>query len=101
MAQPEIIPDSPLSIIANMVAMLVNNTIDTLMAIINMFGDLLASLGFVSEVGGPLGFVVSIIIIAVVGYFVARIVIGSGKKLIIMLIIAIVLIYVLVLSALI
>jgi len=92
--------ESPVAVILEMISFLVQNTAKTMGGIIGLFGDLLGSLGVVSEVGGPLGFGLSVAILAVVGLFIAKILFGGGKKLIILIPVGIILVYLLVLGSL-
>lgn len=92
-------PESPVSIILQMVNFLIETTIRTFQGIFGLFGSLLESLGVVSEVGGPLGFGVSVVVIGVVGFFIAKILFGAGKKLILLVLIGIILVYILILGS--
>jgi len=92
-------PESPVSIILQMVNFLIETTIRTFQGIFSLFGNLLESLGVVSEVGGPLGFGVSVVVIGVVGFFIAKILFGAGKKLILLVLIGIILVYILILGS--
>lgn len=91
--------DSPLGIILQMITLLIDSIINTFKGIIALFGSLLESLGIVSEVGGPLGFGLSLIIIAAVGFFITKVFLGGGKKLIVLILVGLVLAYILLLSA--
>jgi hypothetical protein len=92
-------PESPLSVIFQMVRLLIENTVSTFQGIFGLFGRLLESLGFISSAWGPAGFLVSVAVVGVVGFFIAKLLLGAGKKLIFLFIVGIILAYMLVLSA--
>ncbi len=76
--------DSPLYIIMQMISLLVENGLSTLVSLGNLFGRLLYVLGFITKVGGGIGLAVSVIVLAAVGIFFAKFVLSSGKQLIIL-----------------
>jgi hypothetical protein len=92
--------ESLLTIIIQMISLLFTNTASTFVGIIRLFGQLLESAGLTSEVGGFLGFAVSVLVVGVVGYFIAKILFRSGKLMIILFIIGLVLVYLLLLGLL-
>lgn len=92
---------STLSVILEMLNLVISNTLETFVGIIGLFGKLLASLGLVAEVGGPLGFGVSLIIIAAISYFIAKIFFGGSKRLLLLIPIAIILSYIILLGTII
>lgn len=91
--------DAPLQIILEMVNTIIASTIMTFERIFALFGSLMESLGVVSSVGGPAGFAVSVLVIGIVGFFLLKFVFGVGKKLILLVIVGIVLMYVILLGA--
>ncbi len=91
--------DSPLGIILEMLSTLFSSTVSAMGKIFSLFGDLLASLGIVSEVGGPLGFGLSVVIIGAVGFFVAKFLFGGAVKLIILFLVVAVVAYVIILGS--
>lgn len=86
-------PEAPLTIVFEMVATIISNTIGTLGKISGLFGKLLESLGVVSTYGGTIGLVVSVLVLAIVGYFLAKFFLGSGKTIIILTIVGLVLFF--------
>jgi len=93
-------PESPLGIVLQMVAVLVDSIVDTFEKIILLFTKLLVTLGFVSEIGGPIAFVISVVILGLVGFFLARLFFGEGKKLLILIPLGMILLYLLLLGSL-
>jgi ABC-type glycerol-3-phosphate transport system permease component len=65
--------------ILEMIHTVITNTMGLLQQLFQLFYKLLVSLGFVSVVGGTAGVLLSVIILALVGYFLAKFVIGTGK----------------------
>ena len=90
---------SPIHIIFEMVAFLIQTIIATFQGIFQLFGSLLESLGIVASIGGPLGFSLSIFILFVVGYLVGRFLFGGAQKLLFLFIAMIFLIYIMLLGA--
>lgn len=74
--------ESPLVIIIEMIRLLIDNTIRTVLDLIGMFLNLLGSLGFISAIGGIGVLILAVIIIAVVVYFLGKFVFGAGKGII-------------------
>lgn len=91
-------PDAPLTIILEMIGTILSNTINTLVKITALFGNLLGSLGFISIYGGLVGLGISIIVLAVMGYFFAKFFLGSGKTIIILTMLGLVLIFLFILG---
>jgi len=91
--------ESAVGAILELVVFLIETTVSTFQGIIERFGALVESLGVVSSVGGPVAFVVSLVIVGIVGFFLAKILFGAGIKLILLIVVALVLVYVLVLGA--
>lgn len=91
--------DAPLAIVLEMVTTLIEDLFTTLGKIIGLFQNLLASVGIVSSVGGPVGFVIAVAVVAVVGYFIGKMVLGAGARLLILVPIGMVLAFLLVLGA--
>lgn len=91
--------DSPLFVIFEMVVLIISNTISTFGGIIGLFGKLAESLGIVSSVGGPIGFVISVIILGTVGFFIAKLFLGGGKKLVILVPLAIIVLFLITLGS--
>ena len=75
--------DSPLGLIIEMISLIINNTISTLITIVNLFVEFLSSLGFVSS-QGLLPFIVSVVILAGVLFFLGKFFIGSMKTIILL-----------------
>jgi hypothetical protein len=69
---------SPLGLILEMISLVISNTINTLVNILELFTDLLHSLGFVSG-SGPLAFLIAVLILGVLLFFLAKFFIGSLK----------------------
>jgi len=92
--------DSQLGIVMEIVNVLIDSTVGGFFRIMGLFGELLGSVGIATEVGGPLGFAVSVILIAVVAFFLVRVFLGSGKRMAILVLVGIILSYVILLGAL-
>ena len=90
--------DSPFEIVFQMIQVLVTNTVSTLIRIVELFGSLVSSLGVASETGGPIVFIGSIALVSVVGFFIAKIVFGGGKRLLILIPLGIILFYLIILG---
>lgn len=86
--------ESPLAVIFEMVFTILQNTVSTLMSLLGMMGSLFQSLGFVSSTGG-LGFVLSVIVLAVVLFFLTKFFLKSGKLIIMLFVIGLVLLFLL------
>ena len=91
--------DAPLAIVLEMVAVLLESILDSFFRIMALYGSLLESLGIVAEIGGPLGFFLSIGLLALVGFFVARMLFGEAKQFILLFAVGAVLAYLLILGA--
>lgn len=78
-----------------MIHTVISNSMGLLRELFQLFYKLMASLGFVSVVGGPTGILVAIIILAVVGYFLAKFVIGTGKGIVMLFLVGIALVVIL------
>lgn len=90
--------ESPLVIIIEMIRILIVNAIKTINALIGMFLELLGSLGFVSAIGGLGVFILSVIIIALVVFFLGKFVFNAGKGVILLFIAGIIVALILVLG---
>jgi hypothetical protein len=86
--------EAPLSVIFEMVATILQNTVSTLMSLLGSMGNLFESLGFVSGMGG-LGFVLAIVVFVVVLFFLGKFFLKSGKMIIMLFVIGLVLLLVL------
>ena len=73
---------SPLEIVLEMIMAIVQETITLLVRLFTLYGQLFQSVGVASNVGGPVGFLASMGLLAGVGYFVGKMILGGGKKLI-------------------
>ncbi len=70
---------SPIGIILDMVILVIDNTIGTILSIFGLFGDLLASMMGVSSAGGTLGIVLFFVVLGLVGFFVFKLFVGALK----------------------
>ncbi|NIO22664.1 MAG: hypothetical protein JSW41_02200 [Candidatus Aenigmatarchaeota archaeon] len=86
--------EAPLTVIFEMVATILQNTVSTLMSLLGSMGNLFESLGFVSGMGG-LGFVLAIVVFVVVLFFLGKFFLRSGKMIIILFVIGLLLLLVL------
>ena len=93
--------DSPLLIVLEMIGLLIDNTMSTFTGIIGLFNELLGSLGIVTETGGLIGFGLSIILVGLVGFFIAKLIFGGAMKLVALIAAGLVIAYIILLSALI
>lgn len=76
--------ESPLVIIFEMIRLLIVNAIQTMIELVSMFLNLVGSLGFLSAIGGVGVLVLSVIIIAVVVFFLGKFVLKSWKGIILL-----------------
>jgi len=76
--------ESPLLIILEMIMFLIESSVNALRTILGMFLDLIASLGFLSMVGGAGVFILSVIIVAVVVFFLGKFVAKSWKGILVL-----------------
>lgn len=74
---------SPIDLIIEMITIVITNTIKTLVNILGLLGEFMASLGFVSKFG-PFPFLVSIIVLGVVLLFIGKFFLGSLKTIILL-----------------
>jgi hypothetical protein len=86
--------DAPLDLIFEMVVTVLQNTVSTLFSLLGTLGDLFRSLGFVSSTGG-LGFMLAIVVLAVVLFFLGKFILKSGKLIITLFLIGMVLLFLL------
>ena len=93
--------ESAVSIILQMIFFLIRSTLDTFLGVASLFGKLPASLGPLSQALGPAGFGLSILIIGLVGFFIAKFLFRDAKRLIILVVASFVLAYLLILGAII
>lgn len=71
--------DAPVNIIFDMIVLILDNTIGTLLSVFTLFGDLFASMLGVSQVGGTLGIILFFGILALVGFLVFKFLVGALK----------------------
>ena len=90
--------ESPLAIILGMIITVITGTIETLAILVQGFWELLASLAYISSLS-LLGLVVAIAIMAVVTFFMVKFFAGSGKLLIPLFMVGVVIIWLLILAA--
>jgi hypothetical protein len=76
--------EGPLFVILDMIQLVIGNAITTLLDLLGMAGRLLSSLLLVSAVGGPLGIVIAVITLGVVGFFLVKFFMGSMKTIIVL-----------------
>jgi hypothetical protein len=68
-------------VILEMLGLLVQSTVGTMLDLLGLSEKLLGSLSFLSSGGGLLGIGIALLIISVVGFFVAKFFLGSVKTL--------------------
>lgn len=90
--------ESPISIIIGMIVTVIVNGINTLRELFSLFLNLVASLGFVSRVGGFPLFIASVIIISLVIYFLGKFLFKMGKQIIVLFVVGVVLVWIIILS---
>ncbi len=71
--------EGPLFIILEMIQLLLENVLGTMLSLFGLLGELLGSLLVVIGVGGTLGLFLAVAILAVVGFFMAKFFFGSMK----------------------
>ena len=86
--------DAPLQVISDMVFTVLQNTISTLLVLVRHTGSLFESLGFVSS-SGMLGFIIAIVILGLVLFFLTRFFLKSGKLIIVLFALGLVLLFLL------
>jgi hypothetical protein len=91
---------SPIWTLLEMVWMLASNSVTTVLDLMVLFSRLIGELGMVSSSGGIYGTVASIAIIAIVGYMIAKFIMGAEKTIIILIILGLILLWIVVLSSL-
>ncbi len=74
---------SPIDLIIEMITLVLRNTINTLLNILGLLGEFLASLGFVSKFG-PFPFLVSVLVLGVILFFLGKFFIGSLKTIVLL-----------------
>ncbi len=85
---------SPIDLILEMISLVIENVINTLVNIFGLFGEFLHSLGFVSG-SGPLPFLISVLILGVVLFFLGKFFIRSLKTVFFLFIVGIVILAIL------
>ena len=73
--------EGPIFVILAMVKLIAENTVATILSLLKLSGNLLSSLSVVSAVGGWLGMIIVLVILAAAGFFVAKFMFGSMKTL--------------------
>ncbi len=90
--------ESPLIIIIEMIKFLIGSGIKAINTLLGMFLNLLGSLGFISAIGGIGVLILSVIIIAVVVFFLGKFVFSAGKGVIFLFIAGIIVVFLLLLG---
>lgn len=91
--------ESPLTVLAEMIRFLIDGVIFNFKGILDLYGRLLASVGISAEVGGPVGLGLSVLLVGLIGYLVAKFLLGEGKIIAILLVIGFVLGFIALMSA--
>jgi hypothetical protein len=81
-----IMAEGPLFVILDMIQLVLGNAVSTLIDLFGMAGRLLGSLLLVSAVGGTLGIVLAVIVLAVAGFFLAKFFMGSMRTIILLIV---------------
>ncbi len=68
-------------IILEMIMLVIENSVGTLLSLFGMSGSLMESLSVISNVGGGLGLMIVLVVIGAVGFFVVKFVLGTMKTL--------------------
>jgi hypothetical protein len=89
---------SPLLVIIEMVWFIINNTVNAMLGVFKLFGKLIGSLEFMSAIGGSTGFFLSVVIIAVVVFFLGKFFLKLGKQVIILFVVSMILLWIFILS---
>ncbi len=71
--------EGPIFVILDMISLLIENTVGTMMSLLGLSGDLMGSLSLVMSSGGLLGMVVAFAVLLLVGFFLLKIFFGSVK----------------------
>jgi lipopolysaccharide export LptBFGC system permease protein LptF len=77
--------EGALYVILEMITLLIQNSVGTVMSILGLSGDLVTSLSPVSQSGGLLGLLIVFGIVFVVGYFLMKFFMGSVKSVVMLL----------------
>lgn len=83
---------STIGTLLEMIALIISNTISTLRGLFSKLLELGGNLGIVSSLGGPAGAIMAIVILAVVIFLLGKFILGTGKVLIFLMIIGILLV---------
>ncbi len=89
---------SPVYTLLEMVWALTSNSVTTIIELITLFSRFINELFSISAAGGPIGIMASVAIIAIVGFFIARFIMGAQKTIIILIIVGLILLWLLVLG---
>lgn len=90
---------SPVYTLLEMVWTLTSNSVTTIIDVLVLFNRFITEmLGVSSSLGGPYGLAASVLIIAVVGYFIARFIMGAEKTIIVLIIVGLILLWLMVLG---
>ncbi len=71
--------EGPIFVMLDMISLILENTIGTILSLMGLGGNLIESLSGVLGVGGGLGLIIVIVILAAVGFFVVKFIFGSMK----------------------
>ncbi|MEE9323158.1 MAG: hypothetical protein V3U72_01310 [Candidatus Aenigmarchaeota archaeon] len=74
---------SPIGMILEMISIVIRNTINTLVSVLGVLGEFLASLGFASRFG-PLPFLIAVFLLVGVLFFLGKFFISSLKTIVIL-----------------
>jgi hypothetical protein len=91
---------APLFTVLEMIWLVVRNTMETTFSLLVLFSRLIGELGFVSDVGGSGGFLLSLIIIAAVGFGISKFVFGAEKTVVLLVIVGLIILWIIVLASL-
>lgn len=89
---------SPVYTLLEMVWALASNSVTTIIEVLSLFSRFINELMGMSSAGGPIGIVASVAIIAIVGFFIAKFIMGAQKTIIILIIVGLILLWLLVLG---
>ena len=90
--------ESPIVIILQMIWLVIENTIGTVLALFGHFYSLTQSLGFVSLMGGAGGFFLSVVVLALAVFFLGKFVLKAGKGIMVLILLVVLLVWIMALG---
>ena len=70
---------STIGTLLEMIKAIISGALGTLQSLFGLFGDLGGNLDIVSRLGGPVGMIMAVVILAIVVFLFGKFVLGTGK----------------------